>query len=147
MSINLLVIHCSATPPNLDIGADQIREWHKARGWLDIGYHYVICRSGLVEGGRDLDGDGDVEEHQGAHAAGFNENSLSICLVGGVDTNGKADSNFTRNQWRSLENLVRGIAERHNLNWKQIVGHRDLPGVSKECPCFDVQAWINRSIH
>lgn len=147
MEVNLLVIHCSATAPNLDVGADQIREWHKAKGWLDIGYHYVICRSGIIEGGRDLDGDGDTEDNMGAHAAGFNKNSLSICMVGGVDTKGNPDCNFTRNQWRSLENLVRDIADRHGLNHKQIVGHRDIPEVNKDCPCFDVQAWINRSIY
>jgi len=23
-----------------------------------------------------------------------------------------------------------------------IVGHRDLPGVAKACPCFDVKRWL-----
>lgn len=23
-----------------------------------------------------------------------------------------------------------------------ILGHRDLPGVHKECPCFDTKAWL-----
>ncbi len=142
-TINLLVIHCSATQPDVDVGAKEIRGWHKARGWRDIGYHYVITRLGLVEKGRDLDGDGDVEDEQGAHAAGFNKNSLSICLVGGVDKNNKPESNFTRNQWRCLENLVNDIRDRHSLSIKQVVGHRDLPGVQKACPSFCVRSWIS----
>ncbi len=24
----------------------------------------------------------------------------------------------------------------------EVVGHRDLPGVKKSCPCFDVKAWL-----
>jgi N-acetylmuramoyl-L-alanine amidase len=50
--INWLVIHTAATRPSMDIGAKEIRRWHKAKGWSDIGYHYVIRRDGRVEKGR-----------------------------------------------------------------------------------------------
>ena len=47
-----IVIHCAATRPHMDVGAKEIREWHKERGFEDIGYHYVIRRTGVVEIGR-----------------------------------------------------------------------------------------------
>ena len=74
--INTFIIHCSDTYPDMDIGVEEIRRWHKERGWSDIGYHYVIRRNGKIEEGRN---DGIV----GAHAKGMNENSLGICMVGG----------------------------------------------------------------
>ena len=56
-------------------GVQQIREWHLARGWEDIGYHYVVTDSGDVQSGRDL-------RLQGAHTYGRNRDSVGVCLVG-----------------------------------------------------------------
>ena len=40
--LNKIIIHCSATPEGRDVKADEIKQWHKDRGWSDIGYHFVI---------------------------------------------------------------------------------------------------------
>lgn len=54
--IDKIIIHCSATPPDRHIGADEIRLWHiRDKGWTDIGYHSVIRRDGAVEAGRGLE--------------------------------------------------------------------------------------------
>ena len=47
--INLIVIHCSDTYARMDIGVNEIRQWHLQRGFNDIGYHYVIRRDGAIE--------------------------------------------------------------------------------------------------
>lgn len=126
----LIVIHCSATKPAMDIGANEIRRWHKDRGWRDIGYHTVIRRDGTVEGGRPLD-------TVGAHAKGHNDRSVGICLVGGLDDAGKPDCNFTAAQWSALEGEVRDLLD--SYPGAQVLGHRDLS--DKACPCFDASAW------
>lgn len=131
--INLIVVHCSATRATQDIGAAEIDVWHKARGFSGIGYHYVIRRDGEMERGR-------PDDQVGAHAKGYNANSLGVCLVGGIDVKGKPESNFTDAQFRSLEDLLSTFAERYPLT--DVLGHRDLPWVSKSCPCFDVRAWM-----
>src|SRR5690606_114532 len=77
--INLLVIHCAATTPLMDIGAKEIDVWHKQRGWSKIGYHFVIRRNGVIEKGRDI-------SEVGAHVEGYNKNSIGICMVGGIDS-------------------------------------------------------------
>lgn len=137
--INTLIIHCSATRPAMDIGAEEIRGWHvNGNGWADIGYHYVIRRNGIIETGRDVDRDGDILEEVGAHAYGFNRDSVGICLVGGVDENGKPDANYTRKQWESLGALVDGLVD--ELGPIKVIGHRDVTS-GKSCPCFDVLAW------
>ena len=78
-----VILHCSATPdyPKDNaafdaFGALDIDEWHRARGWREIGYHYVIRRSGMMEAG---------SRHwteYGAHASGENKDSLGVCYIG-----------------------------------------------------------------
>src|SRR3546814_3669760 len=76
--IETIILHCSYTPPSMDIGAAVIKGWHvDGNGWTDIGYHFVLRRNGAVEEGRPLD-------VVGAHAKNFNGRSIGICLVGGM---------------------------------------------------------------
>lgn len=139
--ISKIIIHCAATPPEMDIGAAEIRGWHtKDNGWADIGYHFVIRRSGKVEDGRPTD-------RQGAHCAAKSGNvaSIGICLVGGVRREGGkliAENNFTDRQWVALRKLVQDLTTRFT-EINTILGHRDLdPG--KACPSFSVRDWLIR---
>jgi len=130
--INKVVVHCSATKQSMDIGAEDIRGWHKSKGWDDIGYHYVIRRNGVVEKGRDV-------SIAGAHAKGHNFNSIGICLVGGIDNDSKADDNYTLKQYNALIQLISFLEITFPID--DVLGHRDLPSVNKSCPCFSVRAW------
>lgn len=129
---DLLVVHCAATPPDMDIGAAEIDRWHRQRRFLMIGYHYVIRRDGTIEPGR-------PPGKWGAHARGFNHNSVGICLVGGVDKRNRPEANFTPQQYETLKHLLLGLLSQYPD--AVVVGHRDLPGVTKACPSFDVQDW------
>jgi N-acetylmuramoyl-L-alanine amidase len=146
--IKYIAIHCSATPPSTDVGVVEIDRWHRTKGFLKIGYHYVIRRNGRVETGRQL-------TEMGAHVAGFNHESIGICLVGGVrqekDADGKDDvdgpnwdlkpeNNFTPHQWAALAVLVKQL-QAYAPN-AVVQGHRDFPGVTKACPCFSVRDWL-----
>ncbi len=133
IATDFIAVHCSATPPSQDIGEAEIRRWHMAKGWVDIGYNVVIRRTGLVEIGRPLD-------YQGAHVEGVNHRALGVCLIGGLDEKGKSTNNFTLNQFSSLKTALRFL----KLYAPQAIirGHRDFPGVAKDCPCFDVREWV-----
>lgn len=142
--ITLLVVHCSATPANRDIGAAEIRAMHKQRGFADIGYHHVIRRDGRIEPGR-------AEHVAGAHVQGHNRFSIGICLVGGVKPDMTAETNFTEAQYCALSQLLKDLSAR--FPGARVCGHRDLspdrngdgkvtPGEwVKACPTFDVPAW------
>lgn len=134
-----IVIHCSATGDKMDIGAADIDKWHRKNGWACIGYHYVIRRNGEVEEGRDV-------QVVGAHVAGYNEHSIGICMVGGVDANDhtKAKNNFTEAQFTSLKSLLTVL----KLQYPNAIiqGHRDFPKVAKACPSFDVKEWVKQQI-
>ena len=131
---DFIAIHCSATA-NQDFGAADIDKWHRKNGWACIGYHYVIRRNGTVEEGRD-------EAVVGAHVSGWNEVSLCICMVGGVDANDhtKAKNNFTPEQFASLKELLVKLKAKYPK--AKIQGHRDFPKVAKACPSFDVAEWL-----
>lgn len=138
--VDRIIIHCSDTPAGMDIGADEIRKWHvEERGWVDIGYHFIIRRDATIETGRDVDKDGDIYEEVGAHVAGYNRNSIGICMVGGKGDNGEPSSSFTAAQFSSLETLIRLI--RADYPRATIHGHREFSAV-KTCPNFDVQQWL-----
>lgn len=132
-STEYLVVHCASTRPGQDFGAADIRSWHKARGWRDIGYHFVIRLDGTIEPGRPL-------EHEGAHVSGHNHESVGICLIGGLDEKGAPAATFTDAQYVSLRLLLDGLGQRYP--GAVIRGHRDFFGVAKACPCFDVREWF-----
>jgi len=146
LDITRIVVHCSATKAEQDIGMHEINEWHKNKGWSMIGYHSVIKRNGTVEGGRPLN-------KTGAHVKGHNHYTLGVCMVGGLDKDGNPENNFTDEQFLALGSLIK--------NWKMtfpsitdVCGHRDLsPDIDgdgeiekwewlKDCPCFDVYEWM-----
>lgn len=120
------IIHCTASPDDMDIGAKEIREWHtspdkndSSKPWSDIGYHFVIRRDGLLEGGRPL-------SRMGAHAKGFNKHSIGTVLVG--------NDSFTAMQFKTLYWL-------HNVLMQAFPGityhpHNEF-NANKTCPNFD----------
>jgi len=112
-----IVVHCSATPSTSDIGVDEIDDWHKQRGWSGIGYHAVIRRDGEIEFGRHFD-------EVGAHVKGQNYRSVGVCMVGGVDTQGDAEDNFTEEQYESLVAIL--VTLERAYPFAEILGHRDL---------------------
>ena len=126
--INKIIIHCSATREGQDIDVATIRRWHvDERGWSDIGYHYVIYLDGTIVNGRDL-------RIQGAHTRGHNKDSIGVCYIGGVESDGKTPKD-TRTDAQK-ESLCTLLLDLKSLFCDSIVhGHRDFS--SKACPSFD----------
>ncbi len=117
-NINKHIIHCSDSTFG---DVKEIRRWHMARGWRDIGYHFVILPSGKIESGRPF-------SEVGAHVRGHNTSSVGTCLIG-VDE-------FTSAQFGSLNNLH--VALQSIFPNLQVFGHRDFDK-GKTCPNFEVE--------
>lgn len=115
----------------MDIGVYEIDKWHKEKGYISCGYHYVIKRNGHIEKGRK---DKDI----GAHCKGENLHSIGICLIGGVDDAGNSENNFTESQFNSLKKVVEDILSRHKK--AEVKGHNFF-NKNKDCPCFNVENW------
>ena len=93
---DMIVIHCSATALGRDLGAADIDEMHRAKGWREIGYAQVIKRDGTIEFGRHYD-------DQGAHVKGHNKHTVGVALIGGLLANGDAGKEFFDTFNRSQE--------------------------------------------
>lgn len=128
--IDYIAIHCSATREGQDYTVADIDRWHRGNGWTGIGYHYVIYRNGEIHSGRDI-------EKAGAHVANYNKFSIGICYIGGLDSAGRPKDTRTPEQKRALLNLLDRLKKQ--FPGAVIQGHRDFPGVTKACPCFDAK--------
>ena len=126
--IDKIIVHCADTPEGRDVRAEEIRRWHKAKGWNDIGYHYVIDIDGTIEAGRDI-------AIAGAHTQGQNAPSIGICYVGGCDTKMQPKDTRTEAQKESLRLLIKFLKSKYKD--AKVFGHRDF--AQKACPCFDAK--------
>lgn len=131
--INLIIIHCSATRRNQRFTVDMLRDCHNARfNGKGIGYHYYIEKDGHLYQTRD-------EEEVGIHARHYNAHSIGICYEGGLDENGKDTDTRTPEQRAALIALLRSL--KIDYPDAQIMGHGELEGVHKTCPCFSCQEY------
>lgn len=126
--IERIIIHCSATPYGKNVSAKDIDRYHKSLGWAGIGYHYVICFDGSVHIGRPV-------AQVGAHCKGFNQTSIGICYIGGLDADGKPADTRTEAQIAALISLVRELKAAYPS--ATVHGHNEF--CNKACPCFNVQ--------
>lgn len=131
--IDKIIIHCSATKEDKDFKAKDIESWHIRRGFISIGYHYVIDIDGTIEQGR-------PEKTVGAHTIGQNGSSIGICYIGGLDINGEPKDTRTERQKMSMYDLIDEIQCEYKAKqgYKPTVhGHNEY--AEKACPCFNVQ--------
>ena len=75
-TINLIVVHCSATREDKSFTEHDLETCHRRRGFNGTGYHFYIRRNGDIKSTRPI---GRI----GAHARGFNKESIGICYEGG----------------------------------------------------------------
>ena len=146
--INRIIIHCAATKEGVDYDVNDIRRWHLANGWADVGYHYVIKLNGDIEEGRPL-------EKAGAHTQGYNQDSIGVCYIGGCDKNGKPKDTRTEAQKNAMFCLVKTLMQKFKV--KDVRGHRDYsPDKNKDgkitpnewikaCPSFEVSEWMKKT--
>ena len=147
--IDFIVIHCTATRPDVQCGFAEVDAMHKARGWNGFGYHGIVRRDGTFEIGRPLNA-------MGAHVRGFNARSWGIAYEGGLNASGKPEDTRTEAQNTTLKSVVKGLLLR--ARYAEVIGHRDLSpdknndGIIdksewvKECPCFDVRKWWKETL-
>ena len=141
--INKIAIHCADWPNGKPLTIKEIDQWHgerdfnRAPEWMQkfnphlrhVGYHYYIDVLGTVHTGRHL-------EEVGSHVKGWNTPSIGVCLSG--------RNRYTYAQWNALKKLVLELQEKYPFAIVQ--GHRDFPGVTKDCPGFHVATWLKNNM-
>lgn len=150
--IDAIMIHVSGTPYMKDVRAKDIDLYHRQKGWKMIGYNYVIDLDGTIEVGRPITMDGAHCNLKGFSGESYNKHAISICLIGGLDANGKEADTRTDAQKLSLHSLIYDRLMVEYPDIVDILGHRDAsPDLNgdgiinryewvKSCPCFDVRS-------
>lgn len=126
-----VVIHHSATPSG---NAAIFDREHRAKGWDELGYHFVIDNGRGGPDGKIEVGSRWIEQKQGAHTGStpddaYNEHGIGICLVGDF-----SHSSPSKAQLASLAKLVRQLMAVNNIEPQNVIGHREAPGARTLCP-------------
>jgi hypothetical protein len=95
-----------------------IQDFHQnGRGWIDIGYHYLVDSRGNVFAGR-------PEEAVGAHVKNANTGNLGISMMG--YHHAPKDEPVSAATLAALDKLLRGLSLDHQIPAAELRGHRDF---------------------
>jgi N-acetyl-anhydromuramyl-L-alanine amidase AmpD len=124
-----IIIHHSASDYPIHDNVETIRDWHKSKGFTDIGYHYLITKDGSICTGRPV-------EKVGAHCRGHNKDSVGVCLTG--------KDFFSLAQFMSLDILIEGLCNYWGISRSQVFTHRNFADTL--CPNFIVKDYFAGSL-
>ncbi|CAG5002014.1 hypothetical protein DYBT9275_02786 [Dyadobacter sp. CECT 9275] len=128
--IDYLVVHCTATPQSATVEAIK-NYWKNVMKWKNPGYHFMIKPDGEAVSLLPI-----TEVSNGV--AGFNSRIINISYIGGVEKSLKPVDNRTPEQKDTMRRLLKDLKEMFPN--AKIQGHRDFPGVHKDCPSFNAKA-------
>ena len=130
-----IIIHSSQTPPSKNLDVEDMNKLHRQKGFLNVVHHLIIKRDGSVETGRHL-------EEVGAHTEGYNDTSVSVCLIRGTTMDSELEPrlHYTSKQWQELKESVMWL--RYTYPQSSILGFTEI-ATTQLCPYFDVQSWLD----
>ncbi|MEF3279976.1 MAG: peptidoglycan recognition protein family protein [Elusimicrobiota bacterium] len=101
-----------------------IQEYHQeAKGWIDIGYHFLIDPLGDIFEGRPI-------LVIGAHVANKNTDNVGISIMGNYHP--PVNNDLTQKTIDSIITLVKHIKDKYKISKTNFFGHRDL--AETDCP-------------
>jgi N-acetyl-anhydromuramyl-L-alanine amidase AmpD len=129
--VDRIFIHCSASDIPAHDSVEVVRQWHFARGFDDIGYHFFIHKNGKISLGRDI-------ERTPAAQYRHNLRNIAICL------HGFKKEKFTPAQEKTLQRLCTQINDAY---LKQVSFHGHCEVSAKACPVFDYRKVLNLDLY
>jgi hypothetical protein len=107
-----------------------IQHQHMAKnGWVDIGYNFLVDKTGVVFEGRGW-------SYVGAHCPNHNTQAIGVCYLGDDDPNYQDATPAAR---ASIKKLYEMANTRYGTTLK-LLGHRD--GKATACPGNELYAWL-----
>lgn len=140
--IKEIIVHYSKSdrPEHDDVSV--IRKWHTSpdpndlsKPWSDIGYHFFMPRSGVMQMGRPI-------ERIGAHTKGHNKHSIGICIHGHFE--------IYEVQRQQLVQWIIMFMNIFNVPLDKVKGHYecggkgDCPGLNMDRLRYRINSEINR---
>jgi len=126
-SVDRVFLHCSASDDESLTGTilvDTVRRWHLARGFSDIGYHFLVDKAGRIMSGRSL-------EEKPAAQKGHNTGTIAIMAHGLTSFPGP------------MLNAVAGLCSSINTAYGgRITFHGHCEVSAKACPVFNYHSLL-----
>lgn len=142
--INNVILHCSGGHPEAT-AQSILNYWKRVKGWRHPGYHKLVLFKGqthiYADPSRVTNG-----------VLGHNSDAYHICWTGGYNGIDNRTSEQKEGLYREVKWAINEFGKDINI-W----GHRDFSkdldgnGIispfewSKQCPSFDVIAWLNET--
>lgn len=142
--LELLVIHCTATPEGREVTREDIIKWHTSpkskggRGWSVPGYSELINLRGELISIHPYNDDEVNEPWEITNgASGINSRSRHIVYAGGCDKSMNPKDTRTEEQKLTLMRFVLDFVKKHpNI---KVAGHYHF--ANKACPSFNVESF------
>lgn len=129
-NIQYIVVHCTATSTSATVTA--IRNyWRNTLKWKNPGYHILFHHTDGFTVLADFD-------NVTNGVKGYNFNSIHLSYIGGIDDQNNPVDNRSQNQKEMMKIAIEELKKR--LPETTVLGHRDFPGVTKACPCFNAKS-------
>ena len=125
--VERVFIHCSASDNPKHDNIATMRRWRLARGFSDIGYHFLMHKNGKISKGRNI-------EKTPAAQRGNNSGTIAICL------HGLQKEKFTNSQFKAIKAICSDI---NNAYFKNVSFHGHKEVAAKACPVFDYKKVLN----
>lgn len=142
--IQRIVVHCTGEPADAVRNKEYYRRWFfELLGWRHFGYHAIVYQDGSYDRLQPWPAvkayGGFIDSNTLANGAkGYNLDSLHIAYVGGLNPfSYKPLDTRTPEQRATLRVLISQWKIQYKIS--EVVGHNQLPGVKKDCPCFDAR--------
>ncbi len=123
-----IILHHSDTPVG---SAAMFDRAHRAKGWDELGYHFVIGNGTETRDGQVEVGSRWKTQKWGAHTKTpdnrFNNYGIGICLVGNFEVDRPSPA-----QMQSLAKLTAYLMTTYNIPPSRVLGHRDCKPT--DCP-------------
>lgn len=137
--VQRITVHHDGMPPVALRGEQEtarriesIRASHvNARGWADIGYHYIVDPTGRVWEGR-------ASWKQGAHVKDQNEHNIGVLVLGNFDV-----QRPTPQALSSLDQFLGVLMARYNVPLSRVYTHREIG--QSACPGANLQHYMNNT--
>lgn len=139
-----IMLHTSATPENLNFGADHLISFFlKNLKWSKPGYHFYITKDGKIHQLVKVPVNGILNWENLAWGEPLaNRNGIHVCYEGGLRQVNKsmvpADTR-TEEQKQSMERLVKYLLSVYPKS--KVLGHNQMR--NKACPSFFVPKWAS----
>lgn len=142
--IKRIVVHC--TDEYVDSKRNKEYYHHfffEVKKWKHYGYHAIVFQDGtwcVLQKWPEVKKDGGFIDNDtmAVGAKNYNSDSMQIAYVGGRDrkTGNRIDTR-TEEQKKTLWAVI--ACWKRDYQVTEVVGHYQLPGVKKACPCFDAR--------